>query len=86
MIKRIGLLMVAALMAVMMMTATAVPAFADPLPEGCFKDRGTVVCPSVAKNDKFTGNQVTTKKGSLQSSHEEETACVETPCPPGQFR
>ncbi len=30
MIKRIGLLLVAALMAVMMMTATAAPAFADP--------------------------------------------------------
>ena len=86
MIKRIGLLMVAALMAVMMMAATAVPAFAANAPEGCHKEQGTIICPSTAKNDKFTGNQLTTKKGSLSSSHEEEQVCVETPCPPGQFR
>ena len=34
MIKRISLLLAAALMAVMMMTATAAPAFADPKPCG----------------------------------------------------
>ena len=85
MIKRISLLITAAIMAAMMTMATAVPAFAANAPDGCTKEQGTIVCPSTAKNDKFTGNEVTTKKGSTSSSHPEETACVKKPCPPGQF-
>jgi hypothetical protein len=84
--KRILMMLALAALLVVALSMSAVSAFADPVPEGCHKERGTVVCPSVAKNDRFTGNQVTTKKGSLQSSHEEQTACVETPCPPGQFK
>jgi hypothetical protein len=81
MIRRITTLVVAALM----MMALAVPAFAANAPEGCTKDRGTINCPSDAKNDRFDDNQVTTKKGSVSSSHEEETQCVQRPCPPGQY-
>jgi len=84
--KRIGLLVVAALMAAMMMVATAAAVFAANAPEGCTKEQGTIVCPSDAKNDRFDDNLVTTKKGSVSSSHEEEQQCVETPCPPGQYR
>ncbi len=73
-------------MAVMMMVATAAAGFADNAPPGCFKDRGTIVCPSDAKNDKFDGNQQTTKKGSENSSHDPQTQCVQTPCPPGQYK
>jgi hypothetical protein len=84
--KRMIMMVALAAFLVAALSVSAVSAFADPVPEECHKERGTVVCPSVAKNDRFTGNQETTKKGSLQSSHEEETQCVETPCPPGQFK
>jgi hypothetical protein len=85
-IKRIGLLMVAALMAVMMMAATAVPAFAANAPAGCDKVRGTIICEESGKNEnqpKF--QQTTTKKGSVNSSHDPVVTCS-TPCPPGQFK
>jgi hypothetical protein len=83
--KRISLL-IAALMLALTMSFGSVAAFAANAPEGCDKVRGTIVCQESGKNEnqeKF--QQTTTKKGSLQSSHEEETQCG-TPCPPGQFR
>jgi len=82
-IKRIGLLIVAALMASMMMVATAAPAFADPLPSNCDKERGTVICTQEGKNPKF--EREVRKKGSLQSSHDPVIVCG-PPCPPGQFK
>jgi hypothetical protein len=83
--KRIILMLTVAAMMVVALTIAAPMAFAQNAPPGCTKERGTITCPSDAKNDKFEGNQVTTKKGSTQSSHEEETTCVQRPCPPGQF-
>ena len=41
------------------------------LPEGCTKTRGTVTCTSEGKNKNWTTE--TSKKGSLNSSHEEES-------------
>ena len=66
-------------------------ALADPpLPEGCEKVRGTIVC----EEEETVGNApehskaqrtktTTTKKGSFQSSHEEEQTCEG---PPGQCK
>jgi len=83
--KRISLL-IAALMLALTMSFGSVAAFAANAPEGCFKDRGAIFCPESGKNEnqpKF--QQTTTKKGSVNSSHEEEVVCG-TPCPPGQFK
>jgi hypothetical protein len=49
MIKRISLLIAAALMGTMMLVSTAAPAFATSeadLPPGCSKDKGTISCES----------------------------------------
>lgn len=91
MIKRIGLLVVVALMAVMMLTATAMPAMAAPYT--CWdgstptNDRGTKECPpEPGKNEnqpKFY--QQESQKGSFSSSHPTKEDCGE-PCPPGQFK
>ena len=56
-------------------------ASADPLPEGCDKERGTITCgPAPVINpagNPVQGQQVTTtQKGSFQSSHDPVT-CVE---------
>jgi len=80
-IKRMTMFVATALLAL----AMAVPAFAANAPEGCTKERGTIICQKSGKNEnqpKF--KQTTTKKGSVNSSHEEETVCNK-PCPPGQF-
>ena len=89
MIKRIGLLMLAALMAAMMMSATAVPAFAaSKCPDGsdAINIQGTKSCPSTdtggpGKSDNgkdFTEDTDLTQKGSFKSSHppKEETTCT----------
>jgi hypothetical protein len=84
--KQIKLLLAAGTLTVVMAFGTALPALAANAPAGCEKVRGTIVCQESGKNEnqpKF--QQTTTKKGSLQSSHEEETVCG-TPCPPGQFK
>jgi hypothetical protein len=48
--------------------------------------RGTIVCEESGKNENQPKFQQTTfKKGSVNSSHEEEMVCG-TPCPPGQFK
>ena len=83
--KRISLL-IAALMLALTMSFGSVAAFAANAPEGCTKERGTIICQESGKNEnqpKF--QQTTTKKGSVNSSHEEEVVCGK-PCPPGQFR
>jgi hypothetical protein len=82
MIRRITMLVVAAIVALSLSAPVALAANA---PEGCTKERGTINCQQSGKNEnqpKF--QQTTTKKGSVNSSHEEETTCS-TPCPPGQF-
>ncbi len=63
MIKRISLLVAAALMAAMMMVATAAPAFAisdaDAEEQGCNKVRGQVVCTTKdypGKSDQASGD------------------------------
>jgi hypothetical protein len=84
--RRIQLLLAAATLTVVMAFGSALPALAANAPEGCEKVRGTIVCQESGKNEnqeKF--QQTTTKKGSVNSSHEEETSCG-TPCPPGQFK
>ena len=78
MIKRIGLLLVAALMAAMMMVATAVPAFAAPPP--C--EPGAPGCKTIeGKNDKFTQTQ----RGNFNQGTIGTRECSD-PCPPGQFK
>ena len=83
--KRITLL-ITALMLALIMSFGSVAAFAANAPAGCEKVRGTIICQESGKNEnqpKF--QQTTTKKGSVNSSHEEQTTC-NTPCPPGQFK
>ena len=83
--KRIASL-ITALMLALMMSFGSVAAFAANAPAGCEKVRGTIVCQESGKNEnqpKF--RQTTFKKGSVNSSHEEEAVCG-TPCPPGQFK
>ena len=82
--RRIKLLLAAATLTVVTVFGSALPALGANSPEGCNKVRGTIVCQESGKNQpKF--QQTTTKKGSVNSSHEEVTTC-NTPCPPGQFR
>lgn len=84
--RRIKLLLAAATLTVVMAFGSALPALAANAPEGCQKVRGTIVCQESGKNQKQEKfQQTTTKKGSVNSSHEEETTC-NTPCPPGQFK
>jgi hypothetical protein len=83
MIRRITMLVVAAMVALSLSAPVALAANA---PEGCTKERGTINCQQSGKNEnqeKF--QQTMTKKGSVNSSHEEQTTC-NTPCPPGQFK
>ena len=97
MTRRISLLVTAAIMAAMMVTA-ALPAFAETV---CTKERGTVTCTETTttsgKNqnqEKFqeTTTTTTTTKGNQtnfspepqDTGTESETECGK-PCPPGQF-
>ena len=83
MIRRITMLVVAALLALCLSAPVALAANA---PEDCYKDRGTIYCPESGKNEnqpKF--QQTTTQKGSFSSSHDPVVTCG-TPCPPGQFK
>ena len=85
MIKRISLLVVVALMAAMMLVATAAPAFAiseaDAEANGCTKEKGTVDCftPSPPKNQAGLGEDKKTK-GNLKNDNPEGTG--ETCNPP----
>lgn len=86
--RRIQLLTTAIILAVSMTFAAAgVALAAPPLPDGCFKERGTIYCLEEGKNPKFS--QETSKKGSFQSSHPQQEDCVRPgqteKCPPGQF-
>ncbi len=79
--KRITLLITA-----LMMSFGSLAAFVASAPAGCEKVRGTIICQESGKNENQPKFQQTTfKKGSVNSSHEEEAACG-TPCPPGQFK
>jgi hypothetical protein len=83
--RRIKLLSAAVALSVVMAFSAALPAQGANAPAGCDKVRGTIVCEESGKNEnqpKF--EQTTLKKGSVNSSHEEETVC-DKPCPPGQF-
>jgi hypothetical protein len=83
MIRRITMWVVAAMLAV---SLSAPVVFAANAPAGCEKVRGTIVCQESGKNTNQPKFQQTTfKKGSVNSSHEEEVVCG-TPCPPGQFK
>jgi hypothetical protein len=83
MIRRITMWVVAAMLAVSLCAPVVLAANA---PAGCEKVRGTIVCQESGKNTNQPKFQQTTfKKGSVNSSHEEEVVCG-TPCPPGQFK
>jgi hypothetical protein len=82
MIRGITMLVVAAMLALSLSAPVALAANA---PEGCTKERGTIVCQQSGKNENQPKFQQTTKKGSVNSSHETETTC-NTPCPPDQFK
>lgn len=47
-----------------------IPSASARLPEGCTKHRGTITCTEEGKNKNWTTE--TSKKGSFNSSHEEE--------------
>jgi hypothetical protein len=98
-IKRISLLVTAALMAAMMMVATAAPAFAvSPSQRECELSGGTfdrtngqVSCEKeeIGKNDRFQCEQTTTGQGNINNKTQkgEETTddTGSGKCPPGQF-
>lgn len=85
--KRITLLAVALVVALTMSFGSVAAFAAPPLPEGCFKERGTIFCEEEGKNPKFS--QELSKKGSFQSSHPAQEECNRPgqteKCPPGQF-
>ena len=62
---------------------SAAPALADPLPDNCRREQGTVYCveEDTPGNNRggVTKTETTSQKGSLQSSHpeEDEGDCVE---------
>jgi hypothetical protein len=66
-IKRIGLLMMAALVAAMMMVATAAPAFADPTCEPGSKNPN---CATVTANG--SGKKLSTAKGEAKGHKDVE--------------
>jgi hypothetical protein len=97
-IKRISLLLVAALLAATMVVATAAPAFAvSPSQEQCEAQGGTfdrtggeVQCVTVeeGKNPKFTDTETTTGQGNISNKQQQSDVCEPTgseKCPPGQF-
>ena len=92
MIKRISLLVTAALLvATMAMAGLAGPAFAAKCPNGEQAENiggGEKQCVQEGKNDNFSQTQ--TQKGSFQSSHPRDEDCnrpgATEKCPPGQFR
>jgi uncharacterized protein (DUF2147 family) len=97
-IRRISLLLVAALLAATMVVVTAAPAFAvSPSQEQCEAQGGTftrsggeVQCVIVeeGKNPKFTEEETTTGQGNISNKQEQQTECEGTgsgKCPPGQF-
>jgi hypothetical protein len=89
-IKRISLLITAALLvATMAMAGLAGPAFAAQCPGGgqAENDRGTKSCTTEGRNDRFTKDE--SVKGSFQTKNTVTTECGGTgsgKCPPGQFR
>ena len=98
MIRRISLLLVAAVLAATMVVATAAPAFAvSPSQEQCEAQGGTfdrsggqVECVIVeeGKNPKFTDTETTTGQGNISNKQEQDSECEPTgsgKCPPGQF-
>ncbi len=96
--KRISMLITAALMAALMMVATAVPAFAaSPSQRECeanggtfTRDGGQVQCVQTTegKNPKFTDTTTTTGQGNTSNKQQQSEECAGTgsgKCPPGQF-
>ena len=84
MIKRIGLLMVAALMAAMMMVATAAPAFAaakscDPANPGCKTETGPKQHSGNSSAD-FNTQTTETQRGSTKAKGTENTEILDTTC------
>jgi hypothetical protein len=97
-IKRISLLVTAALMAAMMTVAMAAPAFANPpCPAGSDSPTATktgspgefqcqtTVSGKNEKQPKFQKTTTTTTKGSSGPHEVTDTKCGK-PCPPGQFK
>jgi hypothetical protein len=87
-IRRISLLIAAALMAAMMMVSVPSVAFAAQCPGGgqAENDRGTKTCTTEGRNDRFTKEE--SVKGSFQTNNTVTTECEGTgsgKCPPGQF-
>ena len=80
-----------AAMLVVALSVTAATSFAANAPEGCHKERGTLICPQEAKNPNQDQEQTVTKKGSVNSSHDAESTCTNGAggsgkCSPGQFK
>jgi hypothetical protein len=88
--KRIIMMLALTALLVVALSLSAVTAFAANAPPGCYKDRGTIYCPDPPKNENNPFTQQTSKKGSINSSHPEESQCLKKGepsdhCPPGQF-
>lgn len=96
--RRITMLITAAILALTMSLAAALPAFAaQELPAGCSKDKGTITCTSTTegKNKNFSETTTTTTQGNTENFSPEpqgtgtETGCSDSnpgnSCPPGQF-
>ncbi len=91
MLKRIGLLLAAALLVATMAVAVAGSVFAETV---CTKERGTWTCTTTEpgkneKQEKFQMTTTTTTQGNQSNFSPEPqgtgTECGE-PCPPGQFK
>ena len=93
MIKRIGLLVTAALLvATMAMAGLAGPAFAAKCPDGTVatNDRGDKSCTTEGGPGKTGAEETDTVKGSFQTKNEVSSECTQGAgasgnCPKGQF-
>jgi hypothetical protein len=95
-IKRIGLLIVVAIVATALLVPSTVVFAAQDLPSNCTKERGQVVCTTTTsgkneKQPKFQQTTTTTTQGNTSnfSPEPQGTGTTETcgqPCPPGQFK
>jgi hypothetical protein len=90
--KRITMMLALTALLVVALSLSAVSALAANAPAGCTKERGTIICP-VEGGPGQGQDQVQTesKKGSVNSSHDTQSACTSGAggsgkCSPGQFR
>ena len=70
MLRRMRAALVASVVSILVLGFIPSSSADPPLPDGCDKKRGTIICTKEGKNKNWTTE--TSKKGIFSSSHEEE--------------